>query len=218
MTPLRINHPLLAALESCRSESAHRRRRAGQTALDAEPVERFGRWLLRCSGHEHVVDADMLACIARQLLAAGQLGRTPPAIAERMRCAGVIDLMLRDADWQPEEATADTGRELLRYLRATDDNQLIPNGEPVIGRMDDAMLVESAWPVAADEVLVYCDYRRLRLIEAEMRERRPGSFRFDRADYREASAAEAALHARQRTTGLGHYAPQPRGGDGLLLF
>ena len=47
---------------------------------------------------------------------------------------------------------------LLDYLERADD--LIPDGTPVIGHLDDALLVELAWPAFEDALGDYEDFRR----------------------------------------------------------
>ena len=48
------------------------------------------------------------------------------------------------------------------WIRVERDDDLIPDGEPLLGRLDDVLLIELAWPAFAEESEDYrdfCDYR-----------------------------------------------------------
>ncbi|KAA2286259.1 hypothetical protein [Arenimonas fontis] len=68
--------------------------------------------------------------------------------------------MCEDPDWQLEPALARRIRRLLDYVEQTRD--LIPDDLPRLGRLDDALLVELAWPMIADELEDFRDFCRFR--------------------------------------------------------
>lgn len=77
-----------------------------------------------------------------------------------LRLARVESLrrMLEDADWSLPEDFARRGRRLLDYICQLDD--LIPDEIPLLGHLDDALLVELSWAEFADEVNDYLDFCR----------------------------------------------------------
>jgi hypothetical protein len=215
----RFSHPLPVAHESSaeRMLASHRRHHAGGINLDPVRLLQFNERIGRLLGQQAELDSDGLSTVARMLLHAGQARRHPACVAERLRCAAAMEMMLQDPAWQPDEPTGRVCSDVVDYLRSS-ALQLIPNAEPVVGRLDDAILVECAWPFAEGEVLLYCDFRRLRQIEAELRGVSVRKLQFRRADFFEARQAEARLYAFERQIGLGNYAPRPRDPQGPLLF
>jgi uncharacterized membrane protein YkvA (DUF1232 family) len=105
------------------------------------------------------VDANLFAGLVQWLL------DLPPRQSRRelrQRLARVADLekMAADRDWDTDEAQRAGLARLLEYLDDPDD--LIPDRTPRLGRLDDALLIELAWPAFADEVEDYLDFCRFR--------------------------------------------------------
>lgn len=109
--------------------------------------------------HAPSVDADQITSLARWLQA------LPAETAEatinlRLARAESLRRMLDDPDWSLSADVAQSGRRLLDYIRRIDD--LIPDDLPLIGHLDDALLVELSWSEFAGEVQDYLDYCRFR--------------------------------------------------------
>ena len=105
------------------------------------------------------LDAAALADVALWLL------DLPPAQARRelhQRLARLRELrrMADDIDWDTDLAQRARLQRLLAYVVERDD--LIPDRTPRLGRLDDALLVELAWPAFADELEDYLDFCRFR--------------------------------------------------------
>ena len=92
---------------------------------------------------------------------------------------------------------------------ADDTHDLIPDWLPQVGRLDDAIVVEAAWPTLRGEVACYRDFRRLRALEAGLRGCRPDELPFDRHAWEVARQAEAALAAHRRRVRESSYVPAP---------
>jgi hypothetical protein len=105
--------------------------------VDSAALNSMARWL-----------DSLPACEAEALLQA-RLGRL-----EELR------QMCEDRDWQLEPALARRIRRLLDYVDLARD--LIPDEVPRLGRLDDALLVELAWPMVADELDDFRDFCRFR--------------------------------------------------------
>ena len=103
------------------------------------------------------VDADQIASLARWLQ---QLpSETAEATLElRMAKAESLALMLDDSDWVLPDAVAQRARRVLDYIQRIDD--LIPDALPLLGRLDEALLIELCWSEFDGEVRDYLDYRR----------------------------------------------------------
>ena len=64
---------------------------------------------------------------------------------------------MRDDDcWDPPDAMRARLEKLIAYL--DDDEDLIPDHEPLLGKLDDVLLLELAWPAFAAEAEDYRDF------------------------------------------------------------
>lgn len=103
-------------------------------------------------GAEQIADlADWLRALPRETAEA--------TINLRLARAESLRRMLDDADWSLPAETRERGRALLAYLRVFDD--LIPDDLPLLGHLDDALLIELSWSEFAGEVQDYGDYCRV---------------------------------------------------------
>lgn len=199
--------PLPQALHE-RREGAHRRRRIGGHEIDSDYLQHFNELLESLNLGFGPLEPDQLASAARELTDARELAgssrraRWPRCILQRMRRAAAIDRMLADPEWSAEES-ADAAARVVAYLH--DDRHLIPNSVPVVGRLDDVIVVEASWPLIAQEVRDYLDFRRLRRIEAALRGERQPYFGFDREAWRAARDAEARWIDHCHRVGLNRY-------------
>lgn len=180
-----------------------RRHRIGTLQLQEPALERFNRTLLDCDPFGRQLDADQIVSAARALCAEGDGLPIPASIYARMRCAALLHVLQSDRQWQMEADAARQVEVILRYVMESDD--LIPHDEPVIGHLDDAILMDAAWPGLRAEAAYYLDYRRLRRLEADVRGLQPASFHFNRNDWLEARDAERRMHGHLRHQGLDAY-------------
>ena len=180
-----------------------RREHIQDFCLGLAEVDRFNRLLARL-GRAQPIDRDQLATAARELCdRSKQTDAAPACIGERMQRVSDLSQMIADRDWTPANDVVDVAAAVVGYVSADDD--LIPDRLRRVGRLDDAIVIETAWPQLADEVAHYLDYCRLQLVEASLRGR--NSFRFTRTDWESARAAEAALLAHQRRVRAHSYVP-----------
>lgn len=103
------------------------------------------------------VDADQIASLARWLQAI-PAETAEATIGLRMAKAESLASMLDDPEWTLPAQVVERGRRLLAYIQRIDD--LIPDELPLIGRLDEALLVELCWSEFDGEVRDYLDYRR----------------------------------------------------------
>lgn len=159
----------------------------------------FNELLLRLDLRRKPLARDQLVSAARELADDSDGQRAAPCIHQRMRRAGAIDRMLRDAAWRTAETLVAPARLLVRYVR--DDGDLIPDALPKVGRLDDAILVDAAWTSLGGEVRSYLDYCRLRQLERGL----GNAAGFGRDEWELASAAEMRLARHHRRVGENSY-------------
>ena len=185
----------------------HRRYRASSVALQGNGIQRFNDLLHELYPDAPHLDADAVASVARWLLA------LPPHEAQAMLQArlGRMDELrelLADADWRAEPALALRINKLLDYVNGNDD--LIPERTPIVGRLDDALLVELAWPCVADELDDYHDFCSFREDSGQHYDHHPG-----REDWLRSRLEEGALWEHLHRVHERHYI-EPGPSDGVL--
>jgi len=197
LSPALLNPP------SGTADHPARRRRVGDFPLDGAALDHFNNLLMRL--HHVPLLGDQLATAARELVRQPVTDNHAAAIAQRMRLAHAVSRMLADPEWQPADESVEPAQLVVNYTHG--DHRLIPDNLPVIGGLDDAVVVDAAWPQLAGEVDSYLDYCRLRAIEADLRHCRVFEFHFGRQDWQEARRAETALIEHCRRVGASSYVP-----------
>lgn len=178
-------HPLPLALQRADVSFSGRRRSIDSYEIDDGALYRFNRLLARLDLRHAPIGRDQLVTAARDLADFPCNGRVSPCIHERMRRAGAVDLMLSDADWSPKDDVVGPAELVVDYVRGNSD--LIPDQLPKVGRLDDAIVVDTAWSRLAPEVRNYLHFCRLRQVERELGNGRD----FRRPDWELARNAEA---------------------------
>lgn len=190
MNAMILSAPLLPAclVDPSRADPRHRRYHVGEFRLSESAVDRFNRHIERFGASGRPVDGDRIATAARQLSSGGARAIAPPCIRSRLRWVKAALSMVADPVWKANEESVDVTRHVARYVASSDD--LIPDALPAIGRLDDALVVDAAWPLLREDVVCYVDFRRLRRVCAT-----PGSGRrvFDRNAWLQAREEDAQL-------------------------
>lgn len=175
--------------------------RAGLQLEDAALLQ-FNYHLHDVSHDAPSVDAGQFAQLARWLETLP--GDTAQAtIALRLARAESLRRMLDDPDWELPVDLRERGVHLLDYLYRFDD--LIPDDLPLIGHLDDALLIELCWAQFEGEVRDYEDYCRFC---RENRVRGSGAERRS-AWERECLAEASAMLHRQTVRERGYARPAP---------
>jgi uncharacterized membrane protein YkvA (DUF1232 family) len=201
--PLNRITPLPNTLFQSNRDGPRQRHRIDQFELDPAKLHDFNALLALISKDHPPLDRDQLASAARELIDQSPDRHVPASIRERVRRAGAVDLMLSDPEWDTRAEAALVAAVAVDYLRG--NAPLIPNSLPVVGWLDDAVLVETAWPSLADEVRDYLDFCRLRRIEAGLRGEQRTHFGFTRELWEDARDAEAEWLAHCRRVGRTSY-------------
>lgn len=132
---------------------------AGPVHITPRAVADFNDLLHELHPDAPHVDADAIASVAHWLV------ELPDAQGEallqaRLNRLSELQAMAADPDWAIEPALAKRIGRLLEYVERERD--LIPDATPRVGRLDDALLVELAWPMVAEELEDYRDFQRFR--------------------------------------------------------
>lgn len=181
-------HPLPAALPRPLRSHHGRRYRIGTYEIDERSLALFNELLTRLDLRQGPLERDQLVTAARDLSMRSGTSRAAICIHERMRRAATIDRMLRDLGWKPADGVVPSAQAVVEYVRR--DNDLIPDAMPTVGRLDDAIVVDVAWPALAPEVGDYVDFCRLRHVETVLGGTADG---YDRDSWLAARRAEARL-------------------------
>ena len=136
-----------------RPQNANRGSVAG-FRLDPSAVNRFNQLLHEVYPEARQVDVDRIASLGRWLqdLPADQAREV---LDERLTRIELLRQLRDDPDWDEREGIGMRVRRLLAYL---DDSEVIPDDIPVLGLLDDVILLELAWPAVKTEVDDYLDF------------------------------------------------------------
>lgn len=206
MTTRHLVQPLPSVLDTPPAFALpHRRKAIGHFRPASADLERFNQLLARL-GRSRPLVFDQLATAARQL-SSGTDEPAPGCIAERISWMETVAGMVADQAWTVAAGVAECARLVAGYAR--DERDLIPDWIPQVGRLDDAIVVDTAWPTLRQEVACYRDFLRLRTLEANLRGCDPAELPFDRAAWEAAREVEAALNAHRRRVRESSYVPAP---------
>jgi hypothetical protein len=128
-------------------------------SLDRDEVVRFDALLHEIHPDAPRVDADRLSQLAHWLLAMPE-PEARDVLDERLARIEQLRAMLGDSDWDCGEADCARIRKLLDYMDQQEN--LIPDRIPLLGKLDDVLLLELAWPALAAEADEYEDFRSYR--------------------------------------------------------
>lgn len=137
---------------------------------------------------------EQIAGVARRVLRTAAAGGQSPFIASRLRRAAEMRALRADADWASRPDHAQRMDALLAYL--DDPNDLIRDDIPIVGRLDDALLVDIAMDGLREELDDYAEFCRYRSAEGGA---------VDRGAWEKARADELRLEQQLRRTRNGSY-------------
>ncbi|MDQ3494894.1 MAG: hypothetical protein M3485_05015 [Pseudomonadota bacterium] len=194
------------------ARSTRRRRRISGLPVSHAALSRFQKAAISLQPASPMPDLDAIASAARRLNFQFAGLHRAPCIRLRQRCLRALRAMASDANWQLEPEKRRWITLIVDY--AANPDRLVPEDVPVVGGLDQAVLVDLAWPSLQFDLDDYRDFRRLRAAEAALRGLRPNQVCFDREDWLQARFAELAWHAHVRRRGRASYL----GGPAPALF
>jgi hypothetical protein len=133
--------------------------------LREDKLRRFNDFVQLVAPYQPAFSANQIAGAARRVLRAAMKGQESTFIKVRMRRAGEIRSALDDTQWEVAARFEHAMREIVAYLD-DDAGALIHNDVPVVGLLDDAILVDCAMDTLREELDDYAGFCRYRLGEA----------------------------------------------------
>mgnify|MGYP005750831705 CR=1 FL=1 len=127
--------------------------------LGAAAIAEFNDLLHELHPDAPHLDHDAVASVARWLQSLPE-PQAEALLQARLGRLAELQAMVADPDWAIEPALARRIGRLVAYVERERD--LIPDDVPRFGRLDDALLVELAWPMVAEELEDYRDFQRFR--------------------------------------------------------
>jgi hypothetical protein len=137
----------------------------GAYELDPQRLEHFNAALRELSPDAPTLTLDQFAAAAERALARHRNGSTPPFVASRMAALVRLREMAADGGWA---ASAEMQRQVAvldAYRR--DGHDLVPDEVPVIGLLDDAVLVDVALQLLRSDLADYEDFCRFRRVASQ---------------------------------------------------
>ncbi len=122
---------------------------------NGESVARFDAFLHELNPDAVRVDMDRMQHLLEWLLTLPDVD-AHGVLDRRLSRLDELRAMFEDPDWDADEATQMRLRKLLAYIDCDDD--LIPDHEPLLGLLDDVLLIELAWPAFSSEAEEYRDF------------------------------------------------------------
>ena len=128
--------------------------------------------------------------------------KLPDFVSSRLASVENLIAMVRDAGWGL--ADEDRSRIVAALTYFADPEDLIPDNVPVLGFLDDAIMIDIVDTVLKPEIEAYADFCAFRDQEATRRGEDPAKVVLQREDWMEGRRAELQARMRQRR---GSYAP-----------
>jgi uncharacterized membrane protein YkvA (DUF1232 family) len=142
------------------------------------------------------LSADEITRAANKLLEDGSSGKVPGFIAERLSKIGSMISMVNDEGFGMEADDRQRVLACLTYFANPKD--LIPDNVPVLGFLDDAIMIELVVRELQHEVEAYDDFVAYREDEARRRGVDPATLKTERVEWAEARRVELLSRMKSR--------------------
>lgn len=172
--------------------------------LHDEPLQRFNAVVARFALRQQSFTLDQIAAAARRVLRAAAKGQESAFIKVRMRRAGEIRAACNDSMWSVAPELESDLRALLAYLN--DPVGLIADDVPVVGMLDDAILVDIAMDTIRAELDAYASFCRFRSAEAARQDYAANAITINRAQWQAERDEEMHLEQQLRRVRSNSYA------------
>lgn len=166
--------------------------------LSDDDLQFFVKGMRDVEGSIRGRDPEAIIDAAQSLVAGTGGANAPPFIAERLGSVESLISMAKDVGFNLPDADRHRVLAALAYL--ADPQDAIPDAVPVLGFLDDAIMIELCRQDLKFEIEAYDDFCEWREDEARARGEDPAKLMVQRADWADARAAEAIaiMHRRRR--------------------
>lgn len=183
--------------------------------LNDQALPRFNRIAQRFAPEQPAYTLDQIAGAARRVLRAASRGEESAFIKVRMRRAEEMRAAYNDKSWALAPALAANVQALLDYL----DNPptVIEDSVPVVGLLDDAILIDLAMDKMRLEIDDYAEFCRFRNAESARMAIGGQVFDIDRTRWEVERAEELKLEQQLRRARGSRYAVSAAGAGGFRV-
>ena len=138
-----------------------------QIELDDSDLKHFRSAMKKAQEAQAHLDETEIVKAAGELLEGTRKGKLPNFIAERLEKIEKLIAMVGDAGWALPDP--DRKRVLSALTYFADPHDMIPDSVPVLGFLDDAIMIELVVRELKHEIEAYADFCRFREAEAKRR-------------------------------------------------
>jgi hypothetical protein len=154
--------------------------KVADNTLDPARVAEFNTLVQSIAPGSPEFDADFIAAMMRQMQGDARAAGTA-SVQKRLDHADRLEAMAHDETWRLPEGDVERVDSVMNYIEKKDD--LIPDSTPVVGMLDDAILIEMAERALQREIEDYADFCRFREAEARARGTTVAELGIDRRDW-----------------------------------
>ena len=149
------------------------------------------------------LDAVSIVGTVRKLLEDTDSKNLPDFISTRLKHLDTMITMVEDAGFGLPEEDRENVLAALAYFASPDD--IVPDNIPVLGFLDDAIMIELCVRELTHEIEAYRDFRAWRDNEATRRKENPDQLMLTRVDWAEARRVETIerMHRQRRESYAG---------------
>lgn len=149
------------------------------------------------------LDAAAIVGSARSLLEEIRSKSLPDFVKSRLKHLETVIAMVEDVGFGLPEPDRDNALAALAYFSSPDD--LVPDDVPVLGFLDDAIVIELCARELQHEIEAYCDFRNWRDNEATRRGESKAGLMLNRVEWAEARRIETIerMHRRRNESYTG---------------
>lgn len=182
--------------------------RIGNYELQQAGLDGFNQALRALSPESPSLTLDQMSTAAQRALDRYPNGAQPAFVTSRLEALARLESLVADDGW-------DTDEELRRQLQVVqaymaDPQALIPNDVPVVGRLDDAVLIDVALQLVREDLAGYEDFCRFRQVAADFADIPTHQTGLTREHWIEALTQSRGKHAHRYGQSRTRYAPDPR--------
>lgn len=179
--------------------------------LSDNDLDHFQEVLKRAQDNAQRLSPEEVTGAARRLISEAAKVKVPEFIAQRLSRLGALIEMVHDEGWSM--SAEDKTRVLTALAYFADPKDVIPDNVPVVGYLDDAIMIELCVRELKHEVEAYEDFCAFRTHEAASRGLDPSAV--GRADWLEERRQELQERMERRRRRDSYVRPE---GSGLFRF